>query len=338
MKPNIHLPLTIILLTFLLLSGCGQTQNNPGNQTDWALALHGGAGTISPDMPDSLKQQYYDGLRQALRVGEIILREGGSALDAVEAVVRNLEDNPLFNAGHGSVFTSEGKHELDAAIMDGSTLAAGALTGLTTVKNPVSLARIVMEESPHIFFSGSGAEEFASQTGVERVDNDYFHTDSRYIQWRRTQPDNAFQYHEEWLEGDKFGTVGAVALDAGGRLAAATSTGGMTNKRFGRVGDVPIIGSGTFANHLVAISATGWGEQIMRNVSANTIANYMEFRNTSVDDAMNYVLTERLNPGDAGFVAVDRKGNISMQMNTLGMYRGSINSRGEHVVMIWETE
>jgi L-asparaginase / beta-aspartyl-peptidase len=328
----------IILLTSLLLIGCGQTQNNPGNQVQWALALHGGAGTISTDMPDSLKQHYYDGLHQALRVGEIILREGGSALDAVEMVVRNLEDNPLFNAGRGSVFTSAGKHELDAAIMDGSTLAAGALTGLTTIKNPVSLARIVMEESPHIFFSGSGAEEFANQTGVERVDNDYFHTDSRYIQWRRTQSDNAFQYHEEWFEGDKFGTVGAVALDSDGKLAAATSTGGMTNKKFGRVGDVPIIGSGTFANHLVAISATGWGEQIMRNVSANTIANYMEFRNTSLDEAINYVLTERLNPGDAGFVAVDHNGIVSMQMNTLGMYRGSINSRGERSVMIWENE
>ncbi|TVQ02828.1 MAG: isoaspartyl peptidase/L-asparaginase [Balneolaceae bacterium] len=318
------------------MSVCGKTQNNPGNQTVWALALHGGAGTISPDMPDSLKQQYYDGLQQALRVGEIILKDGGSALDAVEMVVRNLEDNPLFNAGRGSVFTIDGKHELDAAIMDGSTLAAGALTGLTTVKNPVSLARIVMEESPHIFFSGPGAEEFANQTGVERVENSYFHTETRYRQWQRTRPDEASLLPDGWLEGDKYGTVGAVALDVDGNLAAATSTGGMTNKQFGRVGDVPIIGSGTFANHFVAISATGWGEQIMRNVSANTIANYMEFRNSSLEEAINFVLTQRLNPGDAGFVAVDRDGNISMQMNTLGMYRGSINSLGEQVVRIWE--
>lgn len=339
MKLYTRLSLIPFMLCFAFLYGCSDNQNNPGNTSaEWALALHGGAGTISPNMPDSLREQYYDGLRLALRVGEIVLREGGSALDAVELVVKNLEDNPLFNAGKGAVFTIDGKHELDAAIMDGSTLAAGALTGLTTVKNPVSLARIVMEESPHIFFSGQGAEEFAGQTGVERVPNHYFHTDIRHRQWQRTQTDDATLLPEDWFEGDKYGTVGAVAMDTNGNLAAATSTGGMTNKQFGRVGDVPIIGSGTFANHIAAISATGWGEQIMRNVSASTIANYMEFRNASLDEAMNFVLTERLNPGDAGFVAVDRSGNISMQMNTLGMYRGSINSRGERVVMIWENE
>lgn len=333
--------ITFWLIITVILAGCGQNQSNQAdqNRTDWALALHGGAGTISRDMPDSLKEQYYDGLNEALRVGEIILREGGSALDAVEKVVNNLEDNPLFNAGKGSVFTSEGKHELDAAIMDGSTQGAGALTGLTTVKNPISLARIVMEESPHIFFSGQGAEEFANQTDVERVENDYFHTERRYRQWQRTQTDEAFYFEApEWVEGDKFGTVGAVALDSNGNLAAATSTGGMTNKQFGRVGDVPIIGSGTFANHVAAISATGWGEQIMRNVSVNTIANYMEFNNESLENAMNFVLTERLDPGDAGFIGVDAHGNISMQMNTTGMYRGSIDSEGNRVVMIWEDE
>jgi L-asparaginase / beta-aspartyl-peptidase len=333
--------ITFWLIITVVLNGCDQNQAKQAeqNRTDWALALHGGAGTISRDMPDSLKEQYYEGLQEALRVGEIILREGGSALDAVEKVVNNLEDNPLFNAGKGSVFTSEGKHELDAAIMDGSTLGAGALTGLTTVKNPISLARIVMEESNHIFFSGQGAEEFANQTDVERVENDYFHTETRFRQWQRTQTDEAFHFETtEWVEGDKFGTVGAVALDSNGNLAAATSTGGMTNKQFGRVGDVPIIGSGTFANHVAAISATGWGEQIMRNVSANTIANYMEFNNESLENAMNFVLTDRLNPGDAGFIGVDANGNISMQMNTAGMYRASIDSEGNRVVMIWEDE
>jgi beta-aspartyl-peptidase (threonine type) len=224
--------------------------------------------------------------------------------------------------------------------MDGSTLAAGAITGLTTVKNPISLARIVMEESPHIFFSGIGAEQFADQTELERVENEYFFTETRYQQWLRSQTDDATNVEplREWVEGDKYGTVGAVALDMSGNLAAATSTGGMTNKEFGRVGDVPIIGSGTFANHIAAISATGWGEQIMRNVSANTIANYMEFADASLEDAMNFVLTERLNPGDGGFIAVDKDGNISMQMNSQGMYRGSINSSGERVVLIWEEE
>ena len=323
-----------LLIVFI---GCNEPEQS---QAEWALALHGGAGTISRDMPDSLKQQYYDGLRQALRVGEIILREGGSALDAVEKVVIALEDNPLFNAGKGAVFTLDGKHELDAAIMDGSTLAAGALTGLTTVKNPISLARIVMEESPHIFFSGHGAEQFADQTDLERVENEYFFTEVRHRQWQRSQRDNALlpEPVNEWVEGDKYGTVGAVALDINGNLAAATSTGGMTNKQFGRVGDVPIIGSGTYANHVAAISATGWGEQIMRNVSANTITNYMEFKGSSLNEAMNFVLTERLNPGDGGFIAVDKDGNISMQMNSQGMYRGSINSLGERVVMIWEEE
>lgn len=332
--------LLILLMAVTVSCQQGETQSV---QKEWAIALHGGAGTISQDLPDSVKQRYYDGLEEALRVGELVLRDGGSALDAVENVVMTLEDNPLFNAGRGAVFTSEGRHELDAAIMDGSTLAAGALTGLTTVKNPVSLARIVMEGSRHIFFSGEGAEEYADQTSVERVDNDYFHTQNRYEQWQRSQEQSSvlpeeYDTMEQWIEDSKFGTVGAVALDSEGRLAAATSTGGMTNKQFGRVGDVPIIGSGTFANHVAAVSATGWGEQIMRNVSANTIANYMEFNGASLQDAMNFVLTERLNPGDAGFIGVDSMGNISMQMNTTGMFRASLDSEGNQSVMIWQDE
>jgi beta-aspartyl-peptidase (threonine type) len=341
MNRSLIFTLLLILLMAVTVS-CQQGDSQPV-QKEWAIALHGGAGTISQDLPDSVKQRYYEGLEEALRVGELVLRDGGSALDAVENVVMTLEDNPLFNAGRGAVFTSEGRHELDAAIMDGSTLAAGALTGLTTVKNPVSLARIVMEESRHIFFSGEGAEEYADQTSVERVDNDYFHTQNRYEQWQRSQEQSSvlpeeYDTMEQWIEDSKFGTVGAVALDSEGRLAAATSTGGMTNKQFGRVGDVPIIGSGTFANHVAAVSATGWGEQIMRNVSANTIANYMEFNGSSLQDAMNFVLTERLNPGDAGFIGVDSMGNISMQMNTTGMFRASLDSEGNRSVMIWQDE
>ena len=334
----------ITLFTLLLIVTASCQQGEPQSaQKEWAIALHGGAGTISQDLPDSVKQRYYEGLEEALRVGELVLRDGGSALDAVEKVVNALEDNPLFNAGRGAVFTAEGRHELDAAIMDGSTLEAGALTGLTTVKNPVSLARIVMEESRHIFFSGEGAEEYADETSVERVDNDYFHTQNRYEQWQQSQEQAAAdpcvpKTMDQWIEDSKFGTVGAVALDSEGRLAAATSTGGMTNKQFGRVGDVPIIGSGTFANHVAAVSATGWGEQIMRNVSANTIANYMEFNGASLQDAMDFVLTGRLNPGDAGFIGVDSMGNISMQMNTTGMFRASLDSEGNRTVMIWQDE
>lgn len=327
--------ISLLLFSAFMITSCAQQPTEP--PAEWALALHGGAGTISQDLPDSVKQQYYDGLNEALRVGEIVLREGGNAMDAVELVVRNLEENPLFNAGRGAVFTSEGTHELDAAIMDGSTLAAGAITGVTTVKHPVTLARKVMSESRHIFFSGGGAERFADQMEVERVDNDYFHTEQRYEQWQRSQEEAGLLTKTE-LDRFKYGTVGAVARDANGNLAAATSTGGMTNKQYGRVGDVPIIGSGTFANHVAAISATGWGEQIMRNVSANTIANKMEFGGESLDEAMNFVLTERLNPGDAGFIAVDSLGNVSMQMNTTGMFRGSIDSNGNRVVMIWQDE
>lgn len=327
-----------ISITFVLLLS-GLSQFIYAQQSEWSLALHGGAGVISKDMPDSIKQTYYDGLEEALSVGEQVLSEGGSALDAVEKTINSLENNPLFNAGRGAVYTSEGKHELDAAIMDGSTLAAGAITGVTTVKNPISLARKVMTDSRHIFFSGAGAEGFADQTGVERVDNDYYDTQRRYEQWQRAQEQSKLLRSEDDLPDEfKYGTVGAVALDTDGNLAAGTSTGGMTNKRFGRVGDVPIIGSGTFANHVAAISATGWGEQIMRNVSANTIANYMEFNDSTLEEAMNFVLTERLNPGDAGFIAVDHEGNISMQMNTVGMFRGSVDSHGNRTVLIWENE
>ncbi len=331
--------LTIFTVLLFVIS----CSNNPEEQqVEWALALHGGAGTISQDLPDSVKQKYYEGLEEAVRTGQLVLRDGGSALDAVEQVVMKLENNPLFNAGKGSVFTKDGTHELDAAIMDGSTMRAGALTGLTTVKNPISLARIVMEESNHIFFSGNGAEEYANETNVERVENSHFFTKNRYEQWERAQDqalntDEAPSYYES-PNADKFGTVGAVAIDVHGNLAAATSTGGMTNKQFGRVGDVPIIGSGTFANHVAAISGTGWGERIMEQVSANTIANLVEFGGYDLEGAVNFLLTERLQPDDAGFIAVDRNGNIVMDMNTPGMFRGSIDSNGNKVVKIWREE
>lgn len=332
--------IVLIVSGAIIFTGCSETPDDT-ESAEWALALHGGAGTISQDMPDSVKQQYYDGLERALRTGQIVLRDGGSALDAVEQVVRNLEDNPLFNAGRGAVFTSDGTHELDAAIMDGSTMKAGALTGLTTVRNPISLARQVMEESRHILFSGQGAEQYADETDVERVENSYFSTENRRSQWERSQQQSGvINDHPSYIRNpyieSKFGTVGAVAVDADGNLAAATSTGGMTNKQFGRVGDVPIIGSGTFANHVAAISATGWGERIMEQVSANTIANRMEFAGDSLEEAVNFLLNERLQPDEAGFIAVDRDGNIFMNMNTPGMFRGSLNSLGEKEVKIWK--
>lgn len=324
-----------------LIAGDGfDTDKEPAQISGWAIALHGGAGVISKDMPDTTRQKYVEALEEALQIGEEILENEGSALDAVEQVVGYLEDHPSFNAGKGSVFTSEGTHELDAAIMDGSTLEAGALTGLKTVKNPISLARQVMENSRHIFFSGEGAERFADEMNVERVKNDWFSTRQRYEQWKRSQENDSSLLKPGAGAGDsshfKYGTVGAVALDKNGDLASGTSTGGMTNKMFGRVGDVPIIGSGTYANQRVAISATGWGEQIMRNVSAHTIATYLEFNESTLEQAMDFVLTERLNPGDAGFIAVDNKGNVSMKMNTVGMFRAGANEAGFRQVAIWE--
>lgn len=310
------------------------------DNSEWAIALHGGAGVISRDLPEETKQEYFDSLEEALRIGEKILKSGGEALDAVEQVVIYLEDNPLFNAGKGSVFTYEGKHELDAAIMDGSSLGAGALTGLTTVRNPITLARHVMENSRHIFFSGQGAERYADETAVERVENDWFFTERRYEQWKRAQQQDSSSGMIIDPESEsytfRYGTVGAAALDREGNLAAGTSTGGMTNKMYGRVGDVPIIGAGTYANDLAAISATGWGEQIMRNVSAHTIASYMEFTGSSLDDSIEFLLIERLDPGDAGFIAVDRDGNVSLKMNTEGMFRAGSNAAGFREVAIWD--
>ena len=337
-KCKIIIPVFLIAL-LTLFSENAKSQNDTNR---WAIALHGGAGTISKDLPDTTKQKYFDSLEEALAIGEEILQNGGSALDAVEQVIRYLENNPLFNAGRGAVFTSEGTHELDAAFMHGNTLGAGAVTGLTTVKNPVTLARKVMEESRHIFFSGEGAEEFADEMEVERVENNHFHTEQRFRQWQRSQESSeAVTPSEsvnpiEGLRNSKYGTVGAAAVDINGNIVAGTSTGGMTNKRFGRVGDVPIIGSGTYANSMVAISATGWGEQIMRHVSAHTIAARMEFAGDNLSDAMDFLLTQKLNPGDAGFIAVDRNRDVVMKMNTAGMFRAGANEAGYRNVSIWE--
>ena len=329
------------LLSILLFASCTPSQNSDAsqpNQKEWAIALHGGAGYVSKDMPEDRKQAYMESLEEALNIGAEILENGGSALDAIEKTVNYLEDNELYNAGKGAVFTSEGKNELDAAIMDGATLNAGAITGVTTVKNPVSLARKVMTESKHVFFSADGAETFADQTDVERVDPEYFYTERRFQSLKRAQ---AAEQESNLMETNrqkawKYGTVGAVALDKNGKLAAATSTGGMTNKKYGRVGDVPIIGSGTYANNLVAVSATGWGEKIMLNVSAHTLASYMQFKNASLQESMDYLVDDVLEPGDAGFIAVDKYGNFSMKTNTGSMFRAATDSDGNKEVGIWE--
>lgn len=274
-------------------------------------------------------------LEEALTIGTEILENGGSAMDAVEATIMYLEDNELFNAGRGAVFTAEGKNELDAAFMHGNTLNAGAITGVTTVKNPISLARLVMEESRHVFFAGEGAELFADETDVERVDPLFFRVEEKYERWKRN---NAGQGYNDLSDdnGWKMGTVGAVALDKDGNIVAGTSTGGMTNKRFGRVGDVPIIGSGTYANDMVGVSATGWGERIMLNVSAHALASHMKFTESTLEKSMNYLVDDLLNPREAGFIAVDRFGNISMKTNTGSMHRAAADSEGFKEVKIWD--
>ncbi|MAO66492.1 MAG: beta-aspartyl-peptidase [Balneola sp.] len=327
----------------LLLVACQPTEqsNNTNPETkEWSIALHGGAGAVSKDMPEERQQAYMESLEEALTIGAEILENGGSALDAIEKTVNYLEDNELYNAGKGAVFTSEGTNELDAAIMDGSNLNAGAVTGVTTVKNPISLARKVMTESRHVFFAAEGAETFADQVDVERVDPEYFYTESRYrslqraLEREKQESSNLLETPEE--KAWKYGTVGAVAKDKDGNLAAATSTGGMTNKKFGRVGDVPIIGSGTYANDQVAVSATGWGEKIMLSVSAHTLAAHYKYEGNDLKASMNYLVNEVLNPGDAGFIAVDKYGVFSMRTNTGSMFRAAIDSEGNKDVGIWE--
>src|SRR5690625_1885191 len=345
----VYIPISV--LAVLLLAGCTAPENGsePASSSDetapkdWALIIHGGAGVISKDMPDSARQAYQADLEEALSIGEKILKEGGSSLDAVEKVIIYLEDNPKFNAGKGSVFTHDGSHELDAAIMAGHSLNAGAVTGVKTVKNPISLARLVMEHSKHVMVAGEGAEQYADEMDVERVTQDYFYTKRRYKAWKRAVEDSDAQssalknnQSSPRVTGDKYGTVGCVALDREGRLAAGTSTGGMTNKKYGRVGDVPIIGAGTYASDIVAVSMTGWGERIMEAVSGHTVSAYMKHRSADLEEAGTYLLREVLEPGEAGMIAVDREGNMLLDRNTQGMFRSKADSEGNREIAIWE--
>jgi len=298
----------------------------------WAIAIHGGAGTIPKTLPEAKKEQYLKSLEAALKIGRDALAGGGTSLDAVEKVVRILEDDPLFNAGKGAVYTHEGTHELDAAIMDGRDLSCGSVAGLKTVKNPISLARLVMTESPHVFMVGDGAERFADQMKVERVKPDYFDTPERHAQWQAALAKEAAEQKKEKGKG----TVGAVVLDVHGNLAAATSTGGMTNKRFGRLGDVPVIGAGTYANNKTcAVSATGWGEKFIRHTVAHDISALVEYAGLTVQQAAKRVIHEKLQADDGGVIAVGRDGSIALEFNSEGMYRGAADSGGRFEVAIW---
>jgi beta-aspartyl-peptidase (threonine type) len=305
----------------------------------FAIAIHGGAGTILRSLMTVPKEiAYSQGLSDAIDAGNSILKSGGSSLDAVEAAVKSMEDFPLFNAGRGAVFTNNGTHEMDASIMDGNTLEAGAVSGISLAKNPVSLARAVKEKSGHVFLCGKEAEAFGKTVGISFQDESYFYTEERYKQWQDVKDSDTYQLdHSDKTEtGErKFGTVGAVALDIHGNIAAATSTGGMTNKRFGRIGDSPIIGAGTYANNKTcAISCTGHGEFFIRAVVAYDISCLMEYKGYSLKQACDYVVKDKLVKfgGEGGLIAIDAMGNIELPFNSQGMYRAwSVEGETSHV-------
>jgi len=319
-------------------------------QKKYVLVVHGGAGTIlKKDMTPEKEVAYTAALTKALQHGYDAIKSGKTSLDAVEAAIHVLEDSPLFNAGKGAVFTHDGKNEMDAAIMDGKTLKAGAIAGVTIIRNPITAARAVMDKSEHVMMVSRGAEQFAKQAGVEIVDPKYFYTKERWDGLQEAIKEDSVKTVLDHgnkksmklgtINRDyKFGTVGAVALDKMGNLAAGTSTGGMTNKRYGRVGDSPIIGAGTYANNLTAgISCTGWGEFYIRSVVAYDVSAMMEYKNLPVADASKKALDkmEKLG-GDGGLIALDKNGNVAMPFNTEGMYRGTVTEDGKIEVLIYK--
>jgi beta-aspartyl-peptidase (threonine type) len=336
--------LSLILLLSVAGSAFAQDKN-----AKYVLVMHGGAGTIlKKNMTPEKEAAYRETMTKALQTGYDALKSGKSSLDAVEVAIHVLEDSPLFNAGKGAVFTHEGKNEMDAAIMDGKTLKAGAIAGVTVIRNPISAARAVMEKSEHVMMAGKGAEAFAKQAGLTIVDPSYFYTEDR---WRGLQQAIKQDSMKAVLDHDKkamklgtinpdfkFGTVGAVALDQSGNLAAGTSTGGMTNKRYGRIGDAPIIGAGTYANNATAgVSGTGWGEFYIRTVLAHDLSAMMEYQKLSVQEASKKVIDKmgKLG-GDGGLIALDKNGHVAMEFNTAGMYRGTVTEDGKISVEIYK--
>ncbi|MBZ0222798.1 MAG: isoaspartyl peptidase/L-asparaginase [Dokdonella sp.] len=301
------------------------------------LVIHGGAGVIRADLTPEKEKLVRADLEAALKAGYGVLKNGGTSLDAVSKAIVVLEDSPRFNAGKGAVFTHDGRNELDSSIMDGATLRAGAVAGVHHIKNPVLLARAVMEKSPHVFMVGEGAEAFARSVGFEMVDPAYFRTDERWKQLQDVLKSEAKGQKAALGRMIHYGTVGAVALDQAGHLAAATSTGGMTNKRYGRVGDSPIIGAGTYANAKCAVSATGWGEYYIRAVAAHDICARHEYAGKSIEQAAKEVVIDLIPGlgGDGGVIALDAQGNFTTPFNTDGMYRGWVDKDGKiHVAIL----
>ncbi|MEJ8843078.1 isoaspartyl peptidase/L-asparaginase [Lacibacter sp. H375] len=307
---------------------------------DFSIAIHGGAGTILKiDLTPELEEAYTKGLADAVATGYEVLAKGGSAIDAVTAAVISLEDCILFNAGRGSVFTRKGGHEMDAAIMNGISLEAGAVAGVSSVKNPVLLAKTIMEKSEHVMLSGDGALQFAKQQELQLEQEDYFFSQFRYDQWQLVKNENSSALDHNIQLEKKFGTVGAVACDANGNVAAATSTGGMTNKNFNRIGDTPVIGAGTYANNQTcAISCTGHGELFLRAVAAYDVSCLMEYKGMNLQQAMEIVTLDKLVKinGEGGMIGVDARANTAMVFNSEGMYRATQNSRGEKQIAIYK--
>jgi beta-aspartyl-peptidase (threonine type) len=307
---------------------------------NYAIAIHGGAGTIlRSSMTPEKETAYKKALQDAIVAGETILKAGGQSLDAVEASIRSLEDNPLFNAGKGAVFTNEGKSEMDASIMEGKTLMAGAVASVRNIKNPISLAKAVMQQSEHVFFAGEGAMEFAKKINAETKPDEYFFVQQRYDQLLQAKESDTIVLDHTVDKEKKFGTVGAVALDVNGNLAAGTSTGGMTNKKHGRVGDTPMIGAGTYANNnTCAVSCTGHGEFFIRSVVAYDISCLMEYKGLSLKDACEIVVQQKLVKigGEGGLIALDAKGNIELPYNSEGMYRAKKSANSEMYIGIYK--
>jgi len=342
------------ILIFILLAinnMMAQKNENMKISNKYGIVIHGGAGTIlRENMSKEQEQAYLSKLNEALDSAYVILHKNGTALDAVTAAIKIMENSPLFNAGKGSVFSSAGKNEMDASIMDGQTLQAGAIASVTKIKNPILAARCVMEKSPHVLLIGVGAEDFSREKGIELVDEKYFHDEMRWKQFQKVKElqkiklDHSDEKGEiinpdEPFKDEKFGTVGAVALDKHGNLAAGTSTGGMTNKQFGRVGDSPIIGAGNYAdNATCAISCTGHGEFFIRNVVAYDVAALIKYKNYSLQEACNELIKNKLKQqgGEGGLIGIDKNGNIAMPFNTKGMYRGYKLNTDEAKVFIFE--
>lgn len=357
-------------LALILLLGCKNDKSSDSeiinssetvskSEESFGIVIHGGAGTILKEhMSDSLEAAYKAKLKEAISVGHEILKNGGTSLEAVTHTINVMENSPLFNAGKGAVFTHEGSNELDASIMDGATLNAGAIAGVKHIKNPIDLARDVMLKSDHVMLYGAGAEEFAQTLGYKMMDTSYFYTQNRYESLQRVlEKETALRYirrgghsgtlakseinnfEDPFIKNSKFGTVGCAALDKQGNLAAGTSTGGMTNKRWNRIGDAPIIGAGTYANNATcAVSSTGWGEFFIRSVVAYDISALMEYKGMSLHEAAREVIQKKVPAlgGDGGIVAIDKDGNVAMEFNTAGMYRATMNSEGELVIGIYK--